>query len=761
VLKKIVALKNIGRFANSSAPGNPQLLRHTLITGANGYGKTTICSVLRSLNMGDAAQLVGRKTLGATGDQVAELLLDTGLVRFDGAAWNGPGPAMSIFDGVFVAENVYSGEHVDIDQKRGLYRIIVGDAGVKLAAEDTDLAAKSRGKTAEITASAKAILTHFPKGMMIEDVLNLAAIDDIDTQTEATSKQLEAVQQADAIAKRALLTEYPLPQLPANLVELLGKTLEGLSQEAEAAVTAHLAAHGMKDGGGNWVAEALPHAQDTCPFCGQDIRAIDLIGSYRNVFSQRYRDFRTELEGAAKAIRQAFGDGALAQLETTAEKNAGGAEFWGKYCTFDPGTIGFPPSTIAALRGLQDAALSLLERKSKAPLEALAVDEPFTLAMSQFDEALAVVQSVNTALRQVNELIAQEKAATGAADVAAVQSQLAALRATKKRYSEPVAPLCATHLDLVKAKADLDDQRETVRQALDKHTKSVIKPYERRINDYLDAFNAGFTIAETTHSYPGGVATSTYQLVINQVAVGVGDGKTPATEPSFKNTLSAGDRTTLALAVFLAHLERDPGLGDRVVVFDDPFNSQDSFRRRQTVHEIMKVAAKCRQIIVFSHDATFLKQIWDKATPADRVALGITDHRDQGSKISEIDLEKTTAGRTASEIDDLQAYLTTGAGVVLDIVKKMRGVLETYCRTTYPAYFAATDWLGDIVGKIRVGGAGHPAAALYDELDQINDYTKQYHHGEDMGDTTPDQIDPTELTGFTRRTLKIVNALQA
>lgn len=43
----------------------------------------------------------------------------------------------------------------------------------------------------------------------------------------------------------------------------------------------------------------------------------------------------------------------------------------------------------------------------------------------------------------------------------------------------------------------------------------------------------------------------------------------------------------------------------------------------------------------------------------------------------------------------------------------------------------------------------------------INGYTSQYHHGENMADATPDQIDPSELTGFARRTLRIVNALQA
>ena len=33
--------------------------------------------------------------------------------------------------------------------------------------------------------------------------------------------------------------------------------------------------------------------------------------------------------------------------------------------------------------------------------------------------------------------------------------------------------------------------------------------------------------------------------------------------------------------------------------------------------------------------------------------------------------------------------------------------------------------------------AAHPAHALYDELDQLNDYTTQYHHGENVSDTRP------------------------
>ena len=100
----------------------------------------------------------------------------------------------------------------------------------------------------------------------------------------------------------------------------------------------------------------------------------------------------------------------------------------------------------------------------------------------------------------------------------------------------------------------------------------------------------------------------------------------------------------------------------------------------------MKLAGIGAQVIVLSHDATFLKQIWDKSGPGDRKALLLADHRAQGTKILPADLEKATQGRTATDIDDLQSFLATGAGNVLDVVRKMRVVLEpTYARPIHRA----------------------------------------------------------------------------
>jgi wobble nucleotide-excising tRNase len=69
-------------------------------------------------------------------------------------------------------------------------------------------------------------------------------------------------------------------------------------------------------------------------------------------------------------------------------------------------------------------------------------------------------------------------------------------------------------------------------------------------------------------------------------------------------------------------------------VLDDPFTSQDAFRRRQTVHQIKKLGATCAQVIVLSHDVTFLKQVWEKAPPSERTALQIIDARKYRPRVS-------------------------------------------------------------------------------------------------------------------------------
>jgi hypothetical protein len=66
-----------------------------------------------------------------------------------------------------------------------------------------------------------------------------------------------------------------------------------------------------------------------------------------------------------------------------------------------------------------------------------------------------------------------------------------------------------------------------------------------------------------------------------------------------------------------------------------------------------------------------------------------------------------------------------------------------------------------MVEKIKTAGDQHPAWSLVDELDQINEYSRDHHHGEDPEDGGADLIDAAELTGFVKRTLRLVHNLQA
>ena len=522
--------------------------------------------------------------------------------------------------------------------------------------------------------------------------------------------------------------------------------------------------HGMDATRGNWIAEGLTHDDDsTCPFCGQSIRGLPLIRAYRSVFSQRYKELRDEIGAMSDRIHKLFGEGTIGELTTLAEQNRSGVEFWLRYCKFEPGPCLLPDEIPSAIRRLRHSAAVLLTRKAQTPLEPLDTKgRDFASAASTYEEARSSVSRLSLAIQAINKLIKAKKEETAAADLDAANAELARRRAVKVRHTKAMSDHCADHTRLSREKRDLVAQKSQVRAKLDEHSQNVIRPYEQRINHYLDSFNAGFEIRNTKHGYRGGTAASSYELVINNIPVVLGDGRTPNSVPSFKNTLSSGDRTTLALAFFLTHLDRDEDLARKVVVFDDPFNSQDAFRRSRTIYAIARIAQRCNQAITLSHDARFLEKVWNKAPSSERVGLNLVDHGASGTKILPLVVAQACQGRTATEVDRLQSFIHTGAGDPIDIIRKIRGVLESYLWTTYPRSFVAGhDELGVMLGKIRKAGDSHPAASLYDRLEPLNDYSREYHHGENPVEVASEQIDVKELAGHAKETLRIVNAIQA
>ena len=503
MLRKIISVRNVGRFRNSAAAGNPELSRYTLISGANGFGKTTLCAVLRSLKTGDPVHIAGRRTLGVEESSTIELLLPGGQTRFDGTAWSAPYPSLAIFDGVFVAENVHSGEVVAIDHRRNLYHIIIGEEGVRLAEEDANLAGQSREKTGQITATGKAIQPHFPAGMRLDAFLDLPPDLEIDARIAEQERTVEAVRQAQRVINRLPLFEIELPTLPDEFAPLLDRTIDDIAQDAETRLAEHFAAHGMEADGSNWIAEGLEHAdRETCPFCGQDIGGLSLIAAYRTVFSERYKNLREEITAMRSRISEKFADAAIGRLSLRAQQNNGAIEFWSRYCTFDPVPLTVTDDIQDAIRALGRAATALLDRKGRAPLERIEWDDTFLAAAASYEIAHAKARQITDSIRAVNARITAKKEETGAADVQTAETELARRRAVKVRHGGLVAGLCARYVQLIEEKSAIDRRKGEIRAELDSHTGRVMRPYEQHINRHLDAFNAGFRITETRARLP-------------------------------------------------------------------------------------------------------------------------------------------------------------------------------------------------------------------------------------------------------------------
>lgn len=761
MIQKIISIKNVGRFTDCRAAGDVTFGKCNLIFGENGRGKTTLCAILRSLQSDDPSLVIGRKTLGSvTGDPEVNFRLDTDNAAFTNGAWSRTVPELVIFDNSFIAQNVYAGESVDVDHRKNLYHVIVGRQGVTLAQQINQLDADIRDKNAALADARAGVQGQIPEGAMpFDDFIALPADANIDALIADKERDLSAVMQAARIQQSPELKTVVLPELPADLLPLLEKTVEGIAADAERRITAHLQAHSMEDQGRTWLSHGYEHIKDNkCPFCGQDLSASALISAYQGFFSDAYNDLKTEIRSLGNIVSSDFGDRELAKLETTLHDNETSAAFWTQFCTITAPTLPAADALISALSRLRENIMDHLSRKAQAPLERMTPNSQIQEDFEIYRRFHTDITAYNRTLAEANTIIRARKQQTQASAAGAVEAELLRLKTIKKRYEPSVAAHCQIWQTLVGEKQALETQKTTTRTALDTYTSTVISNYERSINTYLDCFNAGFRLAGTNHDYRGGTPSARYQIEINQTPVDLGNASSPNDTPSFRNTLSAGDRSALALAFFLAQLEHDPDKAQKIIVFDDPFTSQDDFRRMHTAQRIILCAQDCAQVIVLSHDKNFLKLVWDDLPAADRKTLHLFRIGAENTNIGEWDIEVAVQARYKAELAVLSNYYNLGHGDPRDVVQKIRPVLEAFCRNLFPSKFPDSDTLGVIVGKIQQEGPSFMLAPICQRLDELNRYTRRYHHAENPN-AAQEAISNTELKGYVETTLNIVGCL--
>lgn len=755
-IKKIISIENVGRLVKCTQKGG-ELGRYNVFFAENGRGKTTLCAVFRSLQIGKHEFITERKTLRpAAGEPAVSIRLDGKNANFANKAWNATAPEIAIFDATFVARNVHAGEYVSRDQRTNLLQVIIGEAGVVLAQKVGDLDARIRDKNTEVANFRKAAAKHLSEGVNLETFLSLPKDHDVDQKIENKTAEQTAAKREDEIKKRELLAEIKLPELPKSFAELLAKSLDGISADAEAGLRKHLAEHKMGEGGEAWLAEGLSYIHDEkCPFCEQTVKELPIIGAYKQFFSDAYTALRTEVEDLATSIETTLGDGAFAAISKAAASNEAGTEFWKQFVETEAPALDCDQAVSAAGAALKTEALKLVAGKISNPLQSVGLSDALKNAMAQYEKSVAVVADYNGKIKLANIKILAKKNQVKDAALVKIDQELATLKLTKLRHDPKVSGDCDAYLKAATEKDALDKEKDAAKTALDAHSDKMIQDYEATINKLLKGFGAGFLITNSKKTYIGGTPTSTYQILINNHAVDLGDSSTPLGQPSFGTTLSSGDKSTLALAFFLAQLDHDASKANKVVIFDDPFNSQDRSRRERTAELLKKCGSECQQLLLLSHDPFFLHLVYSKCPTAETRALQLSRVADNNTTIEEWDVEKETQEGYFKDHAALSSYMLNGANVLIDIARKIRPVLEGYLRYRFPHQFPDKEWLGDMIKRIRDSNGIHPMSPGLAELEAINDYSKKYHHDTNPGKADSEPLNDGELQSFVSRTLAI------
>jgi hypothetical protein len=300
-----------------------------------------------------------------------------------------------------------------------------------------------------------------------------------------------------------------------------------------------------------------------------------------------------------------------------------------------------------------------------------------------------------------------------------------------------------------------EKQRRQARADLEQHRTQVFPGYQTAINVYLSKFNAGFRLDSVAYANTRHGPTCTYNVLINDTPVPVGGSDPTAGEPSFRNTLSAGDRNTLALAFFFASLDQDTALANKVLVIDDPISSLDEHRALTTVQEIRRLGERAAQVIVLSHNKPFLCRLWEGADSTVRAALEVV-RAGAGSTLRAWDVAQDSITEHDRRHARLRDFLATGAGDKREVAQSIRPHLEAFLRVACPERFPPGRLLGPFRNLCRQN-LGGPEEVLdrrtIQELDEIVEFANRFHHDTNLAWQT-EAINDGELRGFVVRALR-------
>lgn len=745
MLLRVEKIQEVGRFSTLRHKA-PQFGRLSLIFARNGYGKSTLCSIIRSATEQDVLQISSRRRLGAINESVVQIEWQSaGAVVFSSGKWNSTPGHIYLFDAEYIRRNLHVADSVTRDNKRNLIPVVLGDYGVKLAEMISLLDAEQRECASAQTAAEKIIRAACPGVTDVNAFAEAVIPEDIDDRIQRAIHSLELARQSLAVKAKSDPLELKLRPFSA-FEKLAQKSIDGVAEEASTLVQEHINTHSMHPNGARWLKYGVEHmVGPCCPFCTQDTSSVPVVSVFKNYFSAAYAGLTGEIETALAEVIEIYGDAGERFVELV-EGNSLDFEFWKSVCD-----IGALPSLNEEDQKLVKESLKslkqLLERKAKNPLSQPNIDNK-----SDAESGFQILLSYAAEVKRVSKLIQVARNEIGQVDVSKAQEILQKYKALKAKRTEQVDDELIVWKKHRNRRSEIENEKRQAQDKLRSHLSSNVGDRQNAINALLEQFGANFKIENTKASFVGREASADFSIAIGPHSVKAGEAQKG--EPSFATVLSAGDKFTLALAFFISQVRSDPDLSKARIVFDDPFNSQDTQRQWETTSQIRALASDSCQVIVLSHDPRFLKLIEKNATACSTFQM-MCDDAGIGS-ISNWSSEEELKEIYVRQAERIREYAATGKSLPgstdESLIKDLRPFLEDFIRARFPGRFASLVMLDDMAKQIEEAGSDDPLFRYISAFRAINEYSRDNMHG---GASVPD---PGQLRAQCKRIVSIIGS---
>lgn len=322
-----------------------------------------------------------------------------------------------------------------------------------------------------------------------------------------------------------------------------------------------------------------------------------------------------------------------------------------------------------------------------------------------------------------------------------------------------------------KTNAVLQKQLNDLQQELDKlmlefnnYSDPIFEKHIELVNKYLSKFTSYITLSEI--SYLKGSSDferfrifPIFEVYEEQVVF-----SNPSPNSKIGNarySMSEGDKSTIALCFFLARLQI-LGVKDKIIVFDDPLSSFDYSRRNSTIFQLAKIATDAVQFVLLTHDLAFAVDFTDKCSFIDHITLKI-ENNTQTSYITYHDINSEFLTSTQKDIEVIKLFINSGANSDYEkreVIRCIRPVLEGVFKSKYFDIIPNSIWLGDIIELIKKTSTGtrlYHLKEVLDDIIELNDYSKSYHHS--AGNSRNMPINYEELKRYISLLMKVIDLI--